>query len=156
MKKFSIVFILFCLLSCGSSKTVRTSKKILKGQWVMTSINTSAIGDFTLTLLDDSSAACFENSSWQFIPNNNTGNYVLSGLNCNNEARYFAFTIDEINEANKIYDFLLKPTDKKGKSELNYGYRLKINALTEDTMQWQQEAKVSGKTITITMNFEKL
>ena len=156
MKNIALILITFCFLACGSSKIVRESKKTIKGDWILTSIKSSAIGDLKITLLSDAQKACFENSTWQFIPNNNTGHYTLSGLNCEAEQRYFAFTIDDVNEDTDLYNFLLKPTDEKGKSETNSGFRLELTSLTESTMQWQQIVTLDGKPITINMNFSKI
>ncbi|WP_178986210.1 lipocalin family protein [Winogradskyella helgolandensis] len=156
MKNIVLVLITFCFLACGSSKTVRQSKKTIKGDWTLTSIKSSAIGDLKITLLNDAEKACFENSTWQFIPNNNTGNYTLSGLTCEAEQRYFAFTIDEVNEDTGLYNFLLKPTNEKGKSETNAGFRLELTSLSETVMQWQQIVTLDGKPITINMNFSKI
>lgn len=143
-------------MACGASKTVRESKKSIKGDWTLTSIKSSAIGDLKITLLNDANKTCFENSWWQFVPNNNTGIYTLSGTDCSAEQRYFTFTIDEIDESTGLYNFLLKPTNQKGKSETNAGFRLQLTALTDTNMQWQQTVNLDGKPITITMNFKKI
>ncbi|MDN3491744.1 lipocalin family protein [Winogradskyella bathintestinalis] len=156
MKKIAIILITFCFLACGASKTVRDSRKTIKGNWTLTSIKSSAIGDIKITLLNDADKSCFENSSWQFIPNNNTGVYTLSGMNCFNEQRYFAFTIDEVvDEATGLYNFLLKPTNEKGRSDTNAGFRLELTSMTETAMQWQQVVTLDGKPVTINMNFTK-
>ena len=156
MKKLLILILTMGLLSCGSSKTIRESRKVIKGDWVLNSVNSSAIGDLKITLLNDASKNCFENSTWQFIPNNNTGTYTLSGADCIGETRYFVFTIAEIDEATGLYDFLLKPTNEKGKSDTNVGFRLSLTQLSETNMQWQQTTTLEGRPITITMNFNKL
>ncbi len=156
MKKLALLFMAVCFLSCGASKTVRESKKTIKGNWTLTSVKTSAIGDFKITLLNDADKACFENSSWQFIPNNNTGVYTLSGANCDSVERYFVFTIDEVNEATGLYNFLLKPTNKKGRPETNAGFRLELTSLNETQMQWRQVVNLDGKPLTINMNFTKI
>ncbi|MDX1318459.1 MAG: lipocalin, partial [Xanthomarina gelatinilytica] len=100
--------------------------------------------------------SCFEGSTWQFIPNNNTGVYTINDSSCELGERYFVFTIQEIDETTGLYDFLLKPTNKKGKSETNQGFRLRLNALSETNMQWQQTVSVNNKPFTIFMNFTKL
>ena len=157
MKNLALSFCVFLMImSCGSSKTVRDSKKTIKGEWTLSSVKSSAIGDLKITLLNDAEKACFENSTWQFIPNNNTGTYSLSGTNCTTDQRYFVFTIDEVDESTGLYNFLLKPTNKKGKSESNIGFRLELTSLTETTMQWQQSVNLEGKPITIKMNFTKI
>ncbi len=157
MKKISILLVFVLVLAaCGTSKTVRTSKKIMKGNWTLSTITYSESGTYNVSLLDDGSKACFEGSNWQFIPNNNTGIYTINDTNCNTGARHFIFTIQEVDPATDLYAFLLKPTDEKGKSETNYGYRMKLSQLSDATMQWQQTVKVDGKPFIITMNFTKI
>jgi len=143
------------ILSCGTSKTVRTSKKVIKGDWILNAITYDQTGTFNVSLLDDVSKTCFEGSSWQFIPNNNTGVYSIDKSSCNAGERHFIFTIQEIDEATGLYDFLLKPTDEKGKSETNKGYRLKLASLSDTSMVWQQTVSVDGKPFTLNMNFSK-
>lgn len=156
MKKILILTVTFCFLACGASKTVRESKKTIKGNWTLTSVKSSAIGDLKISLLSDANRGCFENSTWQFIPNNNTGTYNLSGIDCDSDLRYFIFTIDEIDETTGLYNFLLKPTNERGKSETNNGFRLQLTSLSESNMQWQQIVNLDGKPITINMNFTKI
>lgn len=155
MKNLILLVFSICLLSCGGSKTVRDSKKVIKGDWTLSSINYSEAGTYNTTLFNDASKTCFEGSTWQFIPNNNTGLYTINNLDCSMGERYFVFTIQEIDETTGLYDFLLKPTNKKGKSETNQGFRLKLNALSDTNMQWQQTVMVDNKPFKIIMNFTK-
>ncbi|GAA4940008.1 hypothetical protein GCM10023314_10990 [Algibacter agarivorans] len=155
MKKTIILLLAISLFGCGTSKTVRDSKKVIKGEWTLSKIDYSAVGTFNVTLLNDASKACFEGSSWQFVPNNNTGTYVINNAGCTTGMRYFNFTIKEIDEQTGLYNFLLKPTDAKGKSETNKGFRLKLTALSESNMQWQQTIYKDGKPFIINMNFTK-
>lgn len=155
MKKLLLLLLAIGLVSCGTSKTVRTSKKVIKGEWTLNSITYSEAGTYNVNLLNDASKVCFEGSSWQFIPNNNTGVYTINNASCATGARNFVFTIQEIDPETGLYDFLLKPTDEKHKSETNQGFRLRLKALSEVDMQWQQTVSVDGKPFTITMNFKK-
>ena len=75
---------------------------------------------------------------WQFIPNNNTGIYSISKANCSTNDRYFIFTIDEVDIQTGLYNFLLKPTNNKYKSDTNQGFRLRLTLLSDTNMQWQQ------------------
>ena len=155
MKRIFLLLITISMISCGSSKTTISSKKVIKGNWTLNNITYSQTGDFNVTLLNDVSKACFEGSSWQFVPNNNTGIYTINDANCATGARHFIFTIQEIDEATGLYDFLLKPTNEKHKSETNHGFRLRLSALSDAEMEWQQTINVDGKPFTITMNFIK-
>ena len=157
MKKVvTLICISLILVSCGASKTVRDSKKVIKGDWSLNSITYSQAGTYNVTLLNDASKACFEGSTWQFIPNNNTGTYTINGANCPTGERNFVFTIQEVNETTGLYDFLLKPTNEKNKSETNQGFRLNLASISDTNMQWKQTLSVEGNPFTITMNFSKL
>lgn len=155
MKQIILFLFTISLLSCGTSKTVRASKKVIKGNWTLSSINYSKAGTYNVTLLNDASKECFENSDWQFVPNNSTGTYSLTAAGCSNDIRNFIFTIDEVDENTGLYDFLLKPTDEKGKSATNHGFRFKLTSLSESVMQWQQTVRVDGMPFVINMNFTK-
>ncbi|WP_027138203.1 lipocalin family protein [Gaetbulibacter saemankumensis] len=156
MKRILLLLVTLSILSCGASKTVRTSKKVIKGNWALTNITYDRSGNYNITLLNDASKNCFEGSYWQFVPNNNTGVYNIDASSCNTGARHFVFTIQEIDQQTGLYDFLLKPTNEKHKSETNQGFRLKLSALSDTAMQWQQTLMVEGQPFTISMNFTKL
>ena len=143
------------LLSCGTSKTVRDSKKVIKGNWALNSITYNQGGNYNVILLNDATKACFEGSTWQFVPNNNTGIYTINDTCCTTGERHFVFTIQEVDAETGLYDFLLKPTDDKYKSETNHGFRLKLTSLSDTNMQWQQTVSVAGSGFIISMNFTK-
>jgi len=156
MKKLLLLAVVVGFLSsCGVSKTVIESKKVIKGNWRLDNITYSESGTFNTTLLNDASKECFENSTWRFISNNNSGVYTINDGNCATGDRNFIFTIQEIDAATGYYDFLLKPTDAKGKSETNSGFRLRLSQLSDTNMQWQQTVNAGGSPLTINMNFIK-
>ncbi|MGY0390959.1 lipocalin family protein [Bizionia sp. KMM 8389] len=156
MKQIILLLITLSVLSCGSSKVVRDSEKNLKGSWTLNSFNFSKTGTFQVDMFNDTSTNCFENSVWEFVPNNNTGTYQITQSNCDTGTRDFKFSIQEVNPETGLYDFLLKPTDAKGKSATNQGYRLKLAGITSTTMQWRQTVNLDGSPFTIFMNFTKL
>jgi|SRR5690554_3076367 hypothetical protein len=143
------------ILACGPSKTVTDSYKVMKGYWTLTDITYDRSGRFNITLFDEASANCFEGSSWRFIPNNNTGRYTIEGAGCSSGERHFIFTVQEIDKETGLYDFMLKPTNAKGKSDDNRGIRLRLAQLDDQTMRWQQTVSVEGQPFTISMNFIK-
>ena len=155
MKKILLLFIALGLYACGTSKLVQQSKKTIKGEWVLNTINYSQNGVFKVNLLKDASKECFEGSEWQFIPNNNTGTYKISGENCITGLRNFIFTIEDLDASTGYQSFLLKPTNEKKKSETNEGFKMQLLQLSETSMQWQQTVSVDGSPFKISMNFSK-
>ncbi|MDP2687100.1 MAG: lipocalin family protein [Aequorivita sp.] len=157
MKKFLILaLIVVTAISCGTPKTVQESRKVIKGYWVLNSISYDSSGTFNVTLFNDTSVECFEGSNWRFIPNNNSGNYTIENSNCPTGQRDFIFTIQELDQATGLYDFLLKPTNAKGKSDTDVGYRLRLAQLNESSMRWEQTVNLDGKPFKINMNFSKI
>jgi len=157
MKKLFIMMVLAGIaFSCGTPKTVIQSKKVMKGYWTLNNISYSETGTFTVKLLNDTSKECFEGSTWRFIPNNNTGIYTIDDPNCPTGDRNFIFAIQEMDQASGLYDFLLKPTEKRGKPGEKVGFRLSLSQLTETNMQWEQTVSLEGAPFTITMNFTKI
>ena len=157
MKRIFILLIFSILiLSCSTPKTVIQSKKVMKGEWVLNSVTVNEKGNFSVSLFNDASKDCFEGSVWRFIPNNNSGLYSITSENCISGNRYFVFTIQEINKENQLYDFLLKPTNEKLKSENNTGFRINLTQLTETEMEWKQTVLSDKLPIIITMSFTKI
>lgn len=156
MKRVILLFLAIGLISCGSSKTLRNTKTAIKGSWTLNSITYDKAGKYNVTLLNDTSKDCFEGSTWQFVPNNNTGSYTINESSCSTGLRNFIFTIQEENAESGLYDFMLKPTNEKYKSDTNLGFRLNLKSLSETSMQWQQTIVVDGEPFNITMNFNKI
>jgi len=152
----TVLLIAFTFLSCGTTKTIRNSKKVIKGAWELSEVSFSDYGSFRTTFFGDASKSCLEGSNWVFVPNNNTGTYLIEKGNCSPGLRNFIFTIQEVNPETGLYDFLLKPTDEKKKSADNKGYRVNLSQLSDIDMQWVLKTSIDGKTITINMNFTKL
>lgn len=150
-----LVLIAATVMSCGPSKTVVESKKVIKGYWELDDISYDTSGTFNVSIFNDTSAECFEGSTWRFIPNNNTGHYTITDSDCPTGERNFIFTIQEIDQATGLYNFLLKPTNIKGKSDTNTGFRLRLAQLNDSNMRWEQTVNVDGEPFTIIMNFSK-
>lgn len=159
MKKFFILLSVIALTaSCGTSKVAREARKTFDGDWTLTSITyPNNPGDFNVTLFNEASASCFENSTWDFVSNNNRGTYTVNGVGCDGDTNYFIWSIDEENTPQGVYDFLLKPTNDNYKSTTgNQGFRLNLKSLTDTNMVWEQTVSLDGSPFTIRMNFSKL
>src|SRR5690554_6617371 len=87
MKKIILLAIVAAttLMSCGTPKIVHESRKVLKGYWNLDNISYDSSGTFNITVFNDTSAECFEGSTWRFIPNNNTGRYTIDNMDCPTE-----------------------------------------------------------------------
>ncbi|MAY21803.1 MAG: lipocalin [Flavobacteriaceae bacterium] len=155
-KLATLLVITLVAFSCGTPKTVQESRKVIKGYWSLDNITYSQSGTFNVQLLNDTSAECFEGSSWKFVPNNNRGTYTIDNGNCPTGDRNFIFVIQEVDPETGLYDFLLKPTDEKYKSETDVGFRLRLAQLTGSSMRWEQTVTLEGKPFTISMDFSKI
>ena len=157
MKKIALtLFMLGTLISCGTSAVVKEANDTMKGDWVLTSIsypgNESAL---KVTLFNDVSSECLENSRWNFISRNHTGSYIPSGMTCGNDTRFFRWSVQEVNSEAGNYDFMLKPTDADYKSVSDRGFRIDIKNLDQNQMVWEQTITFEGEPFTIRMNFNK-
>lgn len=157
MKKILILALIAATaFSCGTPKTVQESKKVIKGYWTLNNITYDSSGTYNVTLFNDTSVECFEGSTWRFIPNNNTGTYNIDNPDCPTGERNFIFTIIEIDPASGLYDFMVKPTNAKGKSDTNAGFRLRLAQLNDSSMRWEQTVTLDGKPFKININFSKI
>lgn len=157
MKKVLILFSAVpFLISCATPQAVRDSKKVIKGEWVLNSVTHNETGTFKIVLLGDENLECFEGSSWRFIPNNNTGVYTIGSAGCRVGDRNFNFEIQQIDASTGYYDFMLKPTDARGRSETGQGFRMRLAHLSETNMTWEQNLTLDGKPFRLNMNFTKI
>ncbi|MBQ0736200.1 lipocalin family protein [Aquimarina celericrescens] len=158
MKNLTLLLAVILLASCNTTQqTVIAAKKTLKGEWSLDNITYDRSGIFDVNLYDDASAECFTGSTWKFIPNNNTGMYMIDRSDCiSTGARNFRFTIPKP-ESDGEYYFLFKPINEKKKStNNNAGYRMALKHLDDTTMTWAMTVSLEGKPFVITMNFNKL
>lgn len=155
LKSLVLVLIVASFASCGPSKVIKQSRKTLKGNWVLNTISYDRPGTFNVSLFNDGSKDCMEGSMWRFIPNNNFGNYELSGVGCDADKRYFVWAIPDNGGDDMNYDITIKPTDAKMKSVTNSGFRVSLAYLSDENLTMTQTVSVEGKPFKITMNFTK-
>lgn len=157
MKKCVLLFMTAgLLLSCGASKMQKETRKAINGNWVLNQISfPENSGNLKVQLFNTATAACFENSEWHFVSNNNTGTYQLSNPECDAGTESFKWSVKEVVK-NDRFDLMLKPTNSKYKSTSgNQGFRLNITLLSQESMTWEQTLNFEGKPFTIRMNFNK-
>lgn len=151
MKKLIIAFIpLLFLMSCGSKKEIQTTEKSFKGSWVVSDITFDGFRKYEVNLLRDADSECFKISSWDFVSNNNRGNYNINNDLCQTGERKFIWVYDE--SASKV---TIKPTDDNYKSENNVGFAFQILSVTENTMTWTQTLQIDGGPVVMKINFTK-
>lgn len=157
----TIFLFLTCILlySCGASDAFTRSAKIsIHGVWILkeASFDTNSSATYNVTVLNGVPLKCIEDTNWEFISNNNTGSYALSGTSCPEIGIYnFIWSIPK--EMNGLkHSILLKPVNKKMKSEINNkGYRMQFHELKDDRMTWTYDMIIDGEKFTIKLNFEK-
>ena len=147
------------LTSCGATnKFTRAAKTSMNGVWILKDIGyeTKSSASYHITVLDNIPLSCLEDTNWEFISNNNTGSYALSGSSCPKKGVYnFIWSIPKEMHG-YTHSILLKPVNNKGKStNNNKGYRMQLYDLDGIDMVWSYDMFVDGQKFTIKFNFEK-
>ncbi|MHA7057449.1 hypothetical protein ACWGOQ_0009550 [Aquimarina sp. M1] len=159
MRIIFLVLICSVLFGCGASdQLTRAAESSINGVWILKEANfeTENKGTYNITVLDNIPLKCIENTNWEFISNNNTGSYALSGSYCpTKEIQNFIWSVPK-----EMYGFnhsiLLKPVNAKMKSEKNNkGYRMELYKIGAFKMTWSYDLIVDGKKFTVKLNFEK-
>lgn len=157
MKHFLIITIAFLVASCGASYQANQLEKSFKGNWTLESISyPEASGFFDVELFRVANASCFENSVWNFISNNSSGNFTLDGSVCDKSTNQFTWYIDLNTVENIEPELLLKITTGHKARKVNTGSRIKIKSLSDTEMVWEQNAIFNGKEIKIELTFSNL
>ncbi|WP_019038095.1 lipocalin family protein [Psychroflexus tropicus] len=145
------------LTSCGSAYIANQVEKEFKGEWVLESVAyPNSSGFFDVELYDLADVNCFENSTWEFIPNNSTGKFILDGNACAKTENRFTWYIDPLTAKDAYPEVLMKITNGKKAKNVSTGTRIKITNLIGNKMTWEQNTMFKGEQITIEMNFTKL
>lgn len=158
MKKIvSLCLLVSVMMACGTTKIERQAQQTFKGDWNLNSITYPQNSGFVdVTLFDDASRNCFENSEWHFISNNNKGYYQLFKEDCSPGKRTFRWDVQETSPKSGIFDFTLKPVSEgQNARKTSKGYRLNLVSLNQSQMVWEQTVSYDGKPFVIRMNFSK-
>lgn len=156
MKK--IIFataLIFLITSCSLSKQNKLYRSSINGTWRLNNVSYEGLdGTFSSILFKDADAKCFEGSTWFFRSNNSTGHYrIEKGGNCMLGERYIRWSIQENNNAQLLQ---LKFIDNKKKDLNNYGFRLTIDYLDEQSMKLHSIANVEGEIVHVVYKFTKI
>ncbi|SHE72644.1 Lipocalin-like domain-containing protein [Mariniphaga anaerophila] len=155
MKINLILLSLFLMFAaCSTTKQVRTSQRGLKGSWTLSSVSTDRGNTVSIkTLFNQASPSCFENSSWNFVSNNNSGTYRFNNGSCDDSTHSIKwFMKDNGDEISFLWKFI--PEGMKAK-DVKAGYELKLISESESEFFLAQNAILEGSTITIYYQFVK-
>ena len=153
MKKIILLLVAVALYSCASTNVVKEKEQILKGNWILSDIVSSKTGEYNITFFNSVSKYCLEGSTWKFVTNNYTGSYAINKTSCEEAINEFVFTVQALDESQKVFDLLMKP---KVNNEGNTGYRYSLKILNETTMQLQKKVVVDGVPFFMNLNFTRL
>jgi hypothetical protein len=151
MKKLIIVLLTVTFFSCSIKKLVTSKEKRFEGNWYLEKITYNTDANYNVTLFDDASKYCFEGSSWKFLRDNKSGNYVVNKTNCETKVRDFKYEIGSEDKATGFYNLILTPIN----GITSKSYNLFLKDLDMSSMKWQETKTIDGVEFTIEMRFKK-
>ena len=160
MKKISlmasVLFMLFIISSCSTSKVARTYKKSVNGSWQLQTITTEGItGKIKAQVLDEADFNCFVGSMWKFNQNNSLGSYTISknGGECVAVKRNIRWSIFEEGTTPKMLQYKKVDDKYKDMDEGKAGFRFTILRLDDTVMQLKSDINFEGKPASFIYNF---
>lgn len=151
MRNLILLILTATLLSCGAKKMVTSKEKRFEGNWYLEKITYNTDANYNITLFDDASKYCFEGSSWKFLRDNNSGNYVINKTTCETQVRDFKYVIGSEDDATGFYNLTLTPIN----GNTSKSYNLFLKDLDMSSMKWQESRIIDGEEFTIEMKFKK-
>ena len=153
-KTVAFLMLFIALVSCKSTSVTNTkldqkTEVMLKGDWMITSVDFPG-SDYLKVMsfrLDDSQ--CFVGSNWNFISNNNKGTMSLNNPNCPSFSSPITWYVNT--DGNVVLKII---NDYKAKN-VNSGFILALNNLTENSFELVDTISVAGKTKNITYTFQR-
>ena len=151
-KKYLLVFpvlLLFTAFSCKSTIAHKANAK-LKGSWIIQSVEPNS-STLSVKGFDGQAITCYKGSSWNFIPNNNTGNFALSSSgDCYQTESKITWYITP------GQDFIMKLVGQDTKAKnIRTGFTYKIENVTENHFSLVQRVPFEGKLIRVAYNFRR-
>ncbi len=153
-KFFIGIVSLFFLVSCGSTKVIKSTEKQLEGNWRLTDVSfPGASGFFDVTLFQTDSSNCFVNSDWSFVANNNRGNVSFQNSSCDVALQQMVWSVTP--SINGEFDVLIKLAQDEKASKQKTGSRWKLANFDAYQMKWTTQVNFQNKPVTILLSFEK-
>ena len=134
-----------------NTKLDNKTERMLKGNWTITSVDYSGADFFKVTSFNLADSKCFIGSNWNFISNNNKG--TMSVNNPNTACKEFSSPITWY--INKEGNFVLKIINDHKAKEVNYGFVLNVNDVTENSFNLVDKINVSGAIKNIIYTFQR-
>lgn len=155
MKKIMFLLsVVITVTSCSISKDARAKRSVINGSWTLDNIAfENSTGNFKAVLFNDVEDICLEGSNWFFRNNNSTGQYTINPTSlCNSGDRFIRWSVVEREGASSQLQF--KFIDVKNKDiSGGLGYRLDIEALTEQRMTLKSNVNADGSPVTVVYEF---
>ena len=145
------------LVACKSTapavntKLDNKTERILKGNWTITSVSYPGDDFFKVNSFNLADSKCFIGSNWSFISNNNKGSMSIN--NPNTTCKEFSSPITWY--INKEGNFVLKIINDHKAKEVNYGFVLNVNDVSENSFNLVDKINVSGAIKNIKYTFQR-
>ncbi|WP_339881084.1 lipocalin [Polaribacter vadi] len=151
MRNLILLILTATFLSCGAKKLVTSKEKRFEGNWYLEKITYNTDANYNVTLFNDASKYCFEGSSWKFLRDNKSGNYVVNKTSCETKVRDFKYEIGNKDTATGFYNLILTPIN----GNTSKSYNLLLKDLDMTSMKWTESRTIDGVEFTIEMKFKK-
>lgn len=154
-----IIFLLLlsvAVIGCKSTSVTNTkldnkTEVMLKGNWMISSVDFAGSDFLKVKSFNLEDSKCFIGSNWSFISNNNKGQMSLNNPSTN--CKEFSSPITWY--VNKEGNFVLKIINDHKAKEVNSGFILRLNNVTETTFELIDKINVAGQLKDITYTFQR-
>lgn len=153
-KSIILLFLSFVIFGCKSKSVSVTGTKLdmkkevaLKGNWVITSVTYPSSEYIKVTSFNIEDSQCFVGSEWNFISNNNKGEMKLTKNGCSGYSSPITWYI------NKEGKLVMKFLEGAKAKNVNQGYVLTVNNITETSFELVDYVNVGGNSTKVVYQF---
>ncbi|TDQ29788.1 lipocalin family protein [Tenacibaculum caenipelagi] len=153
---FFLLLLSTAVIGCKSTSVTNTkldnkTERMLKGNWTIASVYFSGSDYLKVNSFNLEDSSCFIGSDWSFVSNNNKGEMSLN--NPSTDCKGFSSPITWY--VNKDGNFVLKIINNHKAKDVNTGYILKLNNVTETSFELIDKINVAGQVKDITYTFQR-
>lgn len=155
-KTILIITILFAFIGCKPKQEVVGTKLdfksevAIKGNWEISEVSFVGSNMFKITSFDVADSKCFVGSKWQFISNNNKGNFALESSSCT------SFTSPITWYINKDGKFVMKILNENKAKKVVEGYVLSVQNQSDSSFELVDRVNIGGKMTDVVYHFNKI